>query len=96
MKKPARPKEAIPGADLEAVYNRNEKRIIKALKQVLAELTEPLSPKAIQDIYALALNKIPAHYVHRGTIVLRANVRNAVILDAIRESIPQVRMIEKV
>ena len=89
--------------DLEAQYtfenislykirNRNELRVIRHLRDIIRE--DPgYVPEAldIQDIYALTLNKLPAHYVQEGTIVLQEPVDDTTIRDCIREALQSVR-----
>ena len=78
-------KTAIDGVDLSNVRNRNEQRVIKAIRQVIGEppVYTP-DPKDIQDIFALALNALPPRYTQLGTIVLRDPVRDEHILAAVR------------
>ncbi len=78
----------IEGTDFDAVYNRNEFMVRTELKKYIENNNEHnLSPKDIQDIYALTLNSFPPHYVHRGTIVLFPNVRRADILSLIKKNV---------
>ncbi len=58
--------------NLSRVRNRNEIRVIEALKKALAHTSEFCGCQiCIEDIYAAAMNQIPAHYVQNGAIVLR-------------------------
>lgn len=67
------------------IRNRNETRVVKALHQWLGEPDTPsLNPRQLQDVYALALNLLPARYAQRGTIVVHEPVRTDDILKAIR------------
>ena len=75
----------------DTIRNRNEKRVLKAMRQVLGQDCHELSRKDIQDIYALTLNKIPAHYVQRGTIVLIPNVSSKDLIEKVHECVEQVR-----
>ncbi len=60
-------------------------RVVKALHQWLEEPDTPsLNPRQLQDVYALALNLLPARYAQRGTIVVHEPVRMDEILQAIR------------
>ncbi len=64
----------IEGVNFDSVYNRNELLVRKMLKQILMEEKLPLTPKDIQDVFALTLNDCPPHYVHPGTVVLHPNM----------------------
>ena len=84
---PKKAKDVIAETDFSAVHNRNESRVLKELKKLYAELPSAArDPKAIQDVYALALNSLPARYTQPGSIVLRDPVRIEHIQDAIREA----------
>lgn len=74
------------------IRNRNELRVIKHLEDILAEFPD-YTPEAldIQDIYALALNKLPSHYIQEGSIVLHESVDDTTIRDRIREAVRLVR-----
>lgn len=79
-------------ASLSKIRNRNELRVIKLLGEVLQE-TPDYVPETldIEDIYALTLNKLPAHYVQEGSIVLHNPVDDTTIRDCLREAIRAVR-----
>ena len=88
MARKAKSKDALPEVDFSAVHNRNEARVLKELKKLYPELPEAVrDPKAIQDIYALVLNSLPARYTQPGSIVLRDPVRAEHIQAAIREAV---------
>jgi hypothetical protein len=78
--------------DLSKVRNRNEQRVLKALRKILGEMPD-YSPdeKDIKDIYALTLNALPARYAQSGTIILRDPVRAEYIARAVQTAIMQVR-----
>ena len=66
--------------DFRKVINRNEKMVIEALENLMASgrgqsYREILTIKDYQDIYALALNRLPARYAQSGTIVIGNPVR---------------------
>lgn len=87
MPKKVKDKIALETIDFSAVHNRNEDRVLKELKKMYAELPEAVrAPKAIQDVYALALNSLPARYTQPGSIVLREPVRLEQIQEAIRDA----------
>lgn len=77
--------------DFSKVRNRNEKKILRAIEDFIeregdASRLALLSEKDWQDIYALALNHLPARYAQPGTIVIGDPVRdedaNTAILEA--------------
>ncbi len=83
--------DALVEVDFSAVHNRNESRVFKELKKLYPELPrEACESKAIQDIYALALNSLPARYTQPGSIVLRDPVRIEHIQTALREAVDTV------
>ena len=84
-------KDVLAETDFGAVHNRNESRVLKELKKLYADLpTAARDPKAIQDVYALALTSLPARYTQPGSIVLRDPVRIEEIQTAIREAADKV------
>lgn len=88
MARKVKTKDVLPEVDFSAVHNRNEARVLKELKKLYPEFPEGVrEPKAIQDIYALALNNLPARYTQPGSIVLRDPVRAEHIQAAIREAV---------
>lgn len=90
-------KDVLEDVDFSAVHNRNESRVLRELKKLYAELPKDLrSPKAIQDIYALALNGLPARYTQPGSIVLRDPVRVEHIQAALHEAVAKVTTLPKV
>lgn len=81
----------VAGIDLTGVRNRNETRVAECMRQVLEELGDPaLTPKAVQDAFAFALNQLPARYAQYGTIVLREPVRKEDVRAAVEESLRRV------
>lgn len=77
--------------DFSRVRNRNEKRVLNALKQLLTDRSgrtgmESLDAKDIQDIYALALNRLPARYAQPGTIVVGDPVRDEDAAQAVTDA----------
>ncbi len=80
------------GVDLSRVRNRNETRVIECMKEVLEEYPG-FSPGMIdiQDIYALALNLLPARYTQEFSIVLREHVDRERIKQAVRQAVERVR-----
>lgn len=80
------------GVDLSGISNRNERRVIKLLAEIWKEYPE-LEQNLInvQDVYALALNLLPARYTQSFSIVLKDPVDALQIGDAIRQAIEKVR-----
>ena len=75
------------------VRNKNERRVIEAMRVILPEEHADFEPNAldIQDIYALALNSLTPRYVQQGSIVLREPVKLDEIDSAVRDAINTVR-----
>ncbi|MFP3999554.1 MAG: late competence development ComFB family protein [Desulfosalsimonas sp.] len=80
------------GIDLIGIRNRNEVRVIKIMEQVLPEYPDVSRDVInIQDIYALALNMLPARYTQQFSIVLKDPVSDQQIADALHKAVQQVR-----
>jgi len=82
----------INGVDVSKIKNRNEKRLIQMIPEILENeygdfLFEPLD---IEDIYALALNILPARYVQKGTIIISERLSGDDVKNSIREAIERV------
>ncbi|MGK5095089.1 late competence development ComFB family protein [Deltaproteobacteria bacterium TL4] len=69
------------------IRNRNEVRVVDLMPRVLEEFfeAEP-DPLDIEDIYALVLNKLPPRYVQMGSIVLREDVSDHEIIEAVKSA----------
>ena len=61
------------------------------MPSLFAELNLELDSLDIQDVFALALNKLPPHYVQEMAIVLVELVDEDTIRVALREAIAQVQ-----
>ncbi len=85
-------KYKIGDLSLYRIRNRNELRVIKYMREILVEYPE-FEPDIldIQDIYALALNKLPSRYVQECSIVLQQDIDDIQIRDAIRIAIEKVK-----
>ncbi|MFO7860981.1 MAG: late competence development ComFB family protein [Desulfosalsimonas sp.] len=80
------------GVDLSGIRNRNEFRVIRLLPEVLEQYPEvEQNVVNIQDIYALALNLLPARYTQQFSIVLKDPVSGDEVKDALRQAIERVR-----
>lgn len=86
-----REKYVVNGVDLYHVRNRNEVRVIKYLNELVegGHLGD-ISPEAIKDAYAFALNNLPARYTQQGTIVLRDPVRRNSLEEVVAASLEHV------
>ena len=85
-------KYLVHGVNLSNIRNRNESRVAKVLNEVLDDFyDEDPDVIDIQDIFALALNKLPARYVQQGGMVLKEPLREADIRDAVEEAIQIVK-----
>lgn len=74
------------------IRNRNELRIIKRLPEILTEFTDfAPDPLQLEDIYALALNMLPARYAQQHSFVIREPVSQEMVDHAIREAVIKVR-----
>lgn len=84
--------ENVAGVDLSAIRNRNERRVRERMEMLLSEYTDfEADVLAIQDIYALALNLLPARYTQQFSIVLKEPVDDAAVENAVRAAIEKVR-----
>ena len=78
-------------APLHQIRNRNEARVAQIMPSLFTELNLELDSIDIQDVFALALNKLPPHYVQEMAIVLVELVDEDTIRVALREAIAQVQ-----
>lgn len=79
------------GVDLGRIRNRNEVRVIAHMRELLGQYPD-FSPDviAVQDIYALALNHLPARYAQEFSIVLKDPVTDADVREAVQKAIDTV------
>ncbi|SBW05066.1 conserved hypothetical protein [uncultured delta proteobacterium] len=85
------PQYTIAGVDVADVRNRNEIRIVEKMQYALDKLGNPeMTPQAVRDAYALALNLLPARYKQSGTIVLREPIRESHLEEATVRALKQV------
>lgn len=77
---------------LSGVFNANERLVQEALQREI-EALQDWSPSRldIQDIYALALNRLPPRYRQRGSIVLGNKPSATEVRRVVREAIAVVR-----
>jgi len=91
MSKQLHEKYRLGDADFYHIRNRNEARVLRMMEKVLTEPPGmPPSAADLHDIYALALNSLPARYAQQGSIVLRDPVRDEDVLEAVRKAIATV------
>ena len=76
---------------LHQIRNRNEARLAQIMPSLFAKLNLELDSIDIQDVFALALNKLPPHYVREMAIVFVELVDEDTIRVALREAIAQVQ-----
>lgn len=86
----AEAKYFVADTDMRHIRNRNEKRVLTILLEALEESHHELSPKDVQDVYACALNLLPARYAHEGTIILRDPVKKEDVQTAVRTAIERI------
>jgi len=86
----AEAKYLVADVNLRHIRNRNEKRVLTILLETIEESGHELSPKDVQDIYACALNLLPARYAHEGTIILRDPVKKEDVQTAVRTAMERI------
>lgn len=77
--------------DFSTVVNRNEQKVRKALAEFMSQgrgaaYASTLTEKDYQDMYALALNRLPARYCQKGTIVVGDPVRDEDVAEAVLDA----------
>lgn len=81
-------KYRIGSADLSSIRNRNEVRVIAAIREALVDMgREDVSETVIQDIFAFAMNQLTPRYAQESTIVLREPVRKEQIQQVVAHSL---------
>lgn len=57
---------------LEPIRNRQESRVVAAMRDLLPPADDFCGCRlCVEDVYAIALNDLPAHYVQNGSLVFR-------------------------
>ena len=78
---------------LDGIRNRQEARVVEAMRGLLPNQDDFCGCRlCVEDVYAMALNSLPAQYMQSGSLVIRKNpptdedVRRAVAdaLDTVR------------
>jgi hypothetical protein len=82
----------INGVDVSKVINRNERRVADLIPEILEEYYKDyiFEDLDIQDIYALALNLLPAAYAQAGSIVLSDRISDYELRSQIRKAVDRV------
>ena len=81
----------ISGIDVSDIRNRNEARVAEKMQEALERMGNPeMTPQAVRDAFALALNLLPARYKQSGTIILREPIRESHLQDAVSRALKQV------
>lgn len=82
----------IKGVDISKIKNRNERRLIKLIPEILDGYYSDyiFDPLDIEDIYALSLNLLPARYVQHGSIILSDRLSDYEIKSRIRDAVERV------
>ena len=82
-----RTKYIVDGVDMFSVRNRNEARVTECMREEIEKRKDTyFSEKALQDVYAYALNQLPSRYAQGGTIVLREPIRKDAICKVVQEA----------
>lgn len=84
----------VGGYSMAHIRNRQEPRVVEIMNRVLPARTDFCGCRiCVEDVYALTLTKLPAHYVQAGAIILGGkgptehDIEDAVsqAVDAVRE-----------
>ena len=82
-----RTKYVVDGVDMFSVRNRNETRVAECMREEIEKRKDTyFSEKALQDVYAYALNQLSARYAQSGTIVLRDPIRKDALRKVVHEA----------
>jgi len=81
----------INGRSLERIRNICELMVIESIKKVMNEYPSfDQCSMCVEDVYALALSRIPATYAHLGSIILNKEVTDEDVESVVRFAITQV------
>jgi len=76
------------GLDFHSIRNRNEDRVIELMGEILDESPDFLPRREdIEDVYALALNMLPARYAQQVCLVMEEPVTDEMIRLMLREAV---------
>ncbi|QJB55146.1 late competence development ComFB family protein [Pseudodesulfovibrio sp. zrk46] len=89
---PSSIKFEIRGVDVSKIRNRNEKRVVRLIPEILDEYYEDYVFESldIEDIYALTLNLLPARYIQYGSLVISDHLSDYEIKSRIRDAVERV------
>lgn len=80
------------GIDFPSIRNRNETRVLGLLGDILGEFPEFFPTRGdIEDVYALALNMLPARYAQAVSLVMEEPVTDEMIRLMLREAVRTVQ-----
>ena len=79
---------------LERIRNRHETRVAAAMRDLLPLAADFCGCRlCVEDVYAIALNELPAHYVQHGSLVLhRQPPSDQDIQRAVADALDKVRV----
>ncbi|MBI4082644.1 MAG: late competence development ComFB family protein [Candidatus Lambdaproteobacteria bacterium] len=83
----------VRGHDLAHVRNYSELRVIEALREALPRQAGFCGcTLCVQDVYALTMNRIPAHYIQSGAILLHPEATSRDDIESyLRDAFERVR-----
>jgi hypothetical protein len=82
----------IDGLSLVDIRNRNEPRVIQALREELPKVTGFCGCRlCVEDVYARAMNQITPHYVQTGSIVLQRQPPDDEIRKTVVDALARVK-----
>jgi len=77
----------VEGFSLFHIRNRNELRVINMIKEVLPAFPEfDRCRICFEDVYALALSRVPAQYAQVGSIIIKNEITDDTIRDSVYEA----------
>jgi len=79
---------------LESIRNRQEARVATAMRDVLPDVADFCGCRlCVEDVYAIALNTLPPHYVQSGAMLLgRPLPTDEDVERAVRDALDKVRV----
>jgi hypothetical protein len=81
----------VNGIGLEHVRNRNEMRVIKALKKVILDYPDfDGCQTCLEDAYAASLSVLPHEYIQEGTFLHPSEITDEEVEDVVRKSVVRV------
>jgi len=79
---------------LDKIRNRQEARVVASMRDLLPGAEDFCGCRlCVEDVYAIALNELPSHYVQSGSMVLRKNPpTDEDIRRAVQDALDKVRV----